>query len=58
MRKTDFCDQCQTIMHQGMCNCPEKKPCGCKGDCACTENFEQSARMKKHFEEHGSIFEK
>ncbi len=30
--------------------------CGCESDCYCAENFAESERLKKHFEQKGLIF--
>jgi hypothetical protein len=41
----------------GECEYELNKSCGCNGDCACKENFEKNKKLKKHFEENGSVFE-
>ena len=30
--------------------------CVCNGDCACAENFQKTADLRKYFEENSSIF--
>ena len=30
--------------------------CGCNGDCACAENFQKTADLRKYFEENSSMF--
>lgn len=33
----------------------DEKSCGCKGNCACAENFELSARLKTNLEQNEPI---